>query len=600
MYFLAKLVYKILHILPIGFCLFLGKLIGLSLYFNKKKRRVAFINIKQAFPQKTSREIFSTIKKGASQFGMNLIEAFLADRLKEGVELEFREKSKDSHIIVGIHEGSWELYNVHFASKFKFAIFVQEQKQQGLNRFLNELRAMNNLRVCSSLKEAITAIKENYWLGLVIDHGAEKNAPLVDFFGKSLPTPGGAVYLAKKFNKKIFPAFGYRLGSKHFLKIGEGIDPQTEDSTEILGRLNRIYEGYILQYPWEYLWWYKRFKRKKSRSILVLSDGKIGHLRQSQALLASLKKVSLRIEEKTVEVSYKNGFMRLLAEFFAYLCGKSCLGCAQCLRFILKKESWSVLSKNFSDIVISTGCGLAPINAIYSKTIGAKSCIILKPNVPLSKFDVTLIPEHDKIEAKNAVKIKGALTNYTDLAQMVEEGKIFFKLSPANKISLFLGNFLRDPNHYIKNLRLFLKELKDFSLKKDLKMLVTTSRRTSPFIERVIEEELRDFKSTESLVIVSRKNWPFVVPTFLSLSEIVFITSDSISMISESLTLGKTTVCVFLERLKGKHGKFLLSLKDEFVNFLDYPYNRFEFSKPLRSLEEENLPAIQEAIRRLL
>lgn len=596
-YFLAKTTEKFLNFLPLGFSLYLGKLVGIYFYyFDKKKRRNAFVNIKQVFPHKSNKELFSIIRKSFVSFGMSLVELFLIDKMKERVSLEFKESRFPSgHIFVGIHGGSWEVYSARLAGILNYAVFARKQKNKSLDVFLNELRKRSNIRACFSLREFVSMIKKGFWVTVVIDHGAEEKAQFVNFFNKLVPTPGGAVYLAKKFNRKIFPSFGYRKGTRHRLIIGEPIDCRDGEEKDILEKLNRIYEKYISSYPSQYLWWYKRFKKKKSRKILILSDNKTGHLTQSLSLLEILRESDYRIEEEIMTLKYKNRFTRALAEIIALSSGKLCLGCGKCLRFLLEKESFQFLNKRFFDIVISTGSFLAPVNLIYSRSLGAKSCVILKPNLPVSKFDLAVIPEHDRIKAGNVINVKGALANFDNPEKKIKEGKDFFNLSEGKKISLFLGNFLNQGEIFLSNLKVFLRRLKEFSLKEDYKLLVTTSRRTSLPAEKILKDELSGFKNTEAAVFVREKNYPFVVAVFLAFSDIVFVSAESVSMISESLNLGKTTVSVFLEKVEGRHKEFLSSLKDGFVNFLDYPYDDFSFDTPKKSLYQENRSCLKKA-----
>lgn len=602
MYWLVKIAYKIFHILPFRVSLFIGRVVGVILYHNKKKRRIAFTNVKQVFPYKSNKELSSIIKKSFISFGMSLVETFLIDRMQDRVFIDFRDVvENDGNILIGIHEGSWEVYNIVFAKKFNFAVLVKPQKSLSLNRFLDELREKNKLQVCNSLKEVVGYIKKNFWVGLVVDHGAEEKAHLVEFFGQLVPTPGGAVRLSKRFNKKIFPAFGYREDNRHVVIIEKHIDSKDRDEREVLRELNRVYEEFLKIHPDGYLWWYKRFKQKQNLQILIFSDGKVGHTKQSLAFLSLFKETSRHIKEEVIKIHYRNKFMQFLAEIFALFCPKSCLGCGWCLKFFLKEEVCQALKNNFFDIIISTGSLPAPVNVIYARTLGAKSCVILKPNLPLSKFDLAIIPEHDGIKGRNVVSIKGALSSLENVEEKAEEGRRFFKLGEDKMLSLFLGNFLNNQEEFTKNLSIFLDKIKLFSSAYNYKLLVTTSRRTHPDVEEIVKRKLSNFTSLEALVIVSEKNWPFVVPTFLNYSELVFVTSDSVSMISESLYLGKTTVCVVLEKIKRKrHLNFLLSLKPGFINFLDYPYDKFEFRKPSKSLEEENHSRLREAVNRLL
>jgi len=411
MYYLAKLIRKALLKLPLEFSLFIAKLIGLFIYFNRRKRRVSFRNIKAAFPEKTSREIKSILKKSFSYFGLTVVEQLIISRIYENVIVkESQEKYSDGGVFVGIHAGNWELAISCWAQRHKFAVFAQEQKHKGLNEFLNELRQEEKIKVCFTLRELIRCVREDYMIGVVLDHGAEADALEIEFFSHLVPTPRGAVYLARKFNKKIYVTFCQRQKNfSHILEIGEPIDVEGRDDKEVLTELNKTYQEFLEKYPWEYFWYYKRFKRKINRDILVLSDGKPGHLKQAKALLSLLSEDGSQIRSKIIEVKYKNRFGRIFADIVAFFTGKHCLGAGFWLANLVDDKTWQELDKTYADIVISAGSFIAPINKLFSSYLGAKSITILRPNIPLRKFDLAIIPEHDRIQADSAVMIKGAL-----------------------------------------------------------------------------------------------------------------------------------------------------------------------------------------------
>ena len=139
-----------------------------------------------------------------------------------------------------------------------------------------------------------------------------------------------------------------------------------------------------------------------------------------------------------VEVKYKNKLFRIFSDICAFMAGKSCIGCGRCLGVLLDSQTCDVLRQISADIVISTGSVVASINKIFSSYVGAKSAIILRPNLPLGKFDVAIIPEHDRVISKNTVTIKGALFYPSDVEEKVKKCRDFFKLSSVQKISFFV------------------------------------------------------------------------------------------------------------------------------------------------------------------
>ncbi|MFA6281149.1 MAG: ELM1/GtrOC1 family putative glycosyltransferase [Candidatus Omnitrophota bacterium] len=600
MYNTAKIIQKILSKAPLFVVFFLGKTIGIFLYLNRKKREIAYKNIKSVFPAKTNREINKIVRQSFQSLGLGILESLIADRIFPSVELKGTENiAKDGGILVAIHEGSWELYNFFIAKDLKYKMFAKEQKKKKLDLFLTELRNKYSLKLCFSLKDALYSLKDNYLLGMVVDHGAEDNALFVDFFTHSVPTPKGAVYLARKLNKKIYPCFGYRKsGFSHTIEIGKPINPSSKTDYELLSELNKIYETYLTKYPWEYLWYYKRFKRKKDMDVLILSDGKAGHLKQSQAFLSFFKEEDFEIRSQTIEIKTRSGVQRFVAEVIAILSGKYFLG-HSLLKFFLDQDTSKKLQEVYADMVVSTGSIAAPINRVVSSMIGAKSIVILRPNTPLKKFDLCIIPAHDRINAKNAVIIKGALAYPLNPEEKAQKCKDFFKLGNNKKISVFVGGYLSSEKTYLNNLKLFIEKLKIFASKNNYKILFSTSRRTQKSIEEYIESELKAFPNAEAIVIPSRTNFDFAFEGFIELSEIVFVSGESISMISETLALKKPCVCLVLEKYMDKHNVFLDSLEKDVI-LLDNPYNIAEIKPIAAEVLEENRKIVREAIRGLL
>ena len=93
-------------------------------------------------------------------------------------------------------------------------------------------------------------------------------------------------------------------------------------------QINCLLESYIRRYPQEYFWFYKIWKYSPFRKVVVLSDGKAGHLRQAQAVVNT---VVSRPEgrgwasdspghcqpsavSQMIEIKFKNKFLKSLAQ----------------------------------------------------------------------------------------------------------------------------------------------------------------------------------------------------------------------------------------------------------------------------------------------
>ena len=437
-------------------------------------------------------------------------------------------------------------------------------------------------------------------IGVAIDQGADTDALEIEFFSHLVPTPKGAVYLARKFNKKIYVTFCRRRKNfSHLREISKHIDVEGRETREVLTEINKIYEELLRKYPREYFWYYKRFKHKINRDILILSDGKPGHLKQAKALLSLLSEESLQIRSKIIEVKYKNWFGRVFDDVAAFFVGINCLSCWICLINLVDKRTWQEMDRTYADIVISAGSFIAPVNKLVSSYLGAKSVTILRPNIPLRKFDLAIIPEHDRIQNDNAVMIKGALFYPNNIEGKAKECREFFNLNKDKKISFFLGGPIVEREEFAKNLKLFIPKLKEFSLKEGYKILISTSRRTTQEAEEYLEKELKDFANLKALVIANKNNYDFVFEGFGGLADIVFVISESISMVSEIASLQKPCVCIFLEPEDDKRKVFLESMKDE-ISFLRKPYNISSIKLKTSLIFDKNTDIVKKALDMIL
>ena len=94
-------------------------------------------------------------------------------------------------------------------------------------------------------------------------------------------------------------------GGRHCLSMHPFEPVTTSDDLKENVRLSLqkvagLIEELIRQKPEQHMWMYKIWKYDQSRHALILNDGRIGHLRQSEAVVKTIKeKVEARVEEET-------------------------------------------------------------------------------------------------------------------------------------------------------------------------------------------------------------------------------------------------------------------------------------------------------------
>jgi Kdo2-lipid IVA lauroyltransferase/acyltransferase len=608
--------------LPLRWSLFWGRRFGDLIYLlDRKHRAVAYANIRRTVADKLDCASSSRItRKSYQAFAQNLVEITILPRInKQYLEKYIDIENKDygyqalnrgkGVIFLIVHEGNWELSNIICANlEVAFVLFVRDQGFPRLNALLNTYRLRQGAKIIhknAGVRELIQVLKNNQSVGMTTDQGG-KTGLLVNFFGKSASMSTGAIKLALKHDCAIIPIFYTRINGPYTKVILDQVFTVTrsgdpgKDLEQNLQRLISIYEKYLRQYPHEYLWTYKIYKYSRQRDLLILSDGKVGHLRQSegvaklisQALLE--RKITTRLF--TVQVNFRSGLSRFALSWLAKFSGRyqGNGNGMRYLRYAMTKESWQELMRYNPDIVISAGGSTSAVNYLLSREAQAKSVALMRPGIlSLRKFNLAVIPRHDWPEGrglpsdrqsrlrpwlgrskKNLVVTEGAL-NLID-ADYLKEKVLGLKQSGLIKdgrfglcIGVLIGG---DSKRFKLEPAVILKlagEIKKSAEKLNADILISTSRRSSSQVEEVIKSQFADYARCKLLVIANENNHPDVVGGILGLSSLIISSPESISMISEAASAGKYAVVFDCLNLSAKHKHFLKNYRQKGYIYLE-------------------------------
>ncbi|MFA6130146.1 MAG: ELM1/GtrOC1 family putative glycosyltransferase [Candidatus Omnitrophota bacterium] len=581
--------------LPLNASLFLGRRLGdLIYFFDAKHRAAAYANIRKAVAANNDFQLASKITRRTYQaFGQNLMEISFIPRinkqyLEKYIHIENRHfideafKRGKGVIFLATHEGSWELSNIICANLgFPFMLFVREQGFPRLNALLNSYRIKQGAKLIhkeTGPRQLIEALKSNQSIGLTADQGG-KNGEIVEFFGKAASMSTGAVKLALKYDCSIIPVFYTRIKGPYTKVILDQVYTVTKsgntekDLRDNLQRLVSIYEKYIRQYPYEYLWTYKIWKYGKEKEVLIISDGKAGHLHQSESVAKLINRQSTIRGVKTTlsirQVKFRSNLRRFILSCLVNFSGKyQYYFCLRYLRHALTRESWQGLIGLNLDIVISAGDKLSAVNYILAKVNQAKSIVVMRPaSLGLKKFDLAIIPAHDNPEgqgllSKNIVVTEGAL-NLVDADYLKERSARLqqsdFLRGPLLKpcIGFLIGGNSRKFSISRQAIIELAGQIKKSAEELDADILVSTSRRTPPEAEQAIKNEFEAYKRCKLLIIANEKNHPDAVGGILGLSRVIICSPESISMISEAVMAGKYVLVFQACGLSRKHQRFL-------------------------------------------
>ncbi|MFH1245581.1 MAG: tetraacyldisaccharide 4'-kinase [Candidatus Omnitrophota bacterium] len=306
----------------------------------------------------------------------------------------------------------------------------------------------------------------------------------------------------------------------------------------------------------------------RAYSILLLSDGKAGHLNQSAAVARVIKKQKIAqakgagsVDLKTVEIKFKKRVFRLLLSLCAIFSGCSGRWAKNCLGFCLQKESFTALMQSRADVVISAGTSLSSVNLFIAGVNQAKKVALMKPPpFLLNRFDLVIAPEHDRIKRKKNVLLTRITPNLIDpeyLKGASERLSRHGKFSAGKRrngpaIGLLLGGDNADYKMTGALIEKIVSQIKSAAGLLDGELLVTTSRRTPPQIEKFLRSSLAGLDYCRLLVLANQENVPDTIGGILGLSDIVVVSAESVSMLSEAVSAGKHILTFSLEKKNRK------------------------------------------------
>ncbi len=583
LYFLFSAASRVLRWIPISASLAAARLAGRVYALLPSRGRLrALAHLKVAFPQEGPAWRRKVVRSMFERFAQNAVEVLYVPHLDERrIRSYVRLSGEDAVrraidsgkgiLLLGVHAGSWELSNVACAVFFperKYAMLAQPQKRtRRLDRFLNKTRTRKGCHVIGvgELKKMMAHLSEHNMLGMVADHGGREGLP-VTFFGKKARVPVGSMKLAGKLGARILLCFVRRVKGPHHELLFSEYEPvqsgdEAADLHENLRCINGVFEGFIRRYPEEYLWTYRRWKHGPQKDVLVLSDGKAGHLKQSQALCAMLREAGFDVRARVVDVVFKSNRWRKFLSVAGRPFGSPLL--SWLLPLALTRETHERLSAAFCDAVVSAGSSLAAVNLACAYENQARSIAIMRPGVFSSRqFDLVVMPEHDRPRPQvNVLVTIGALSHVT--REDLESD--FDKLAGAYpslkgetrrvpRIGLLLGG---DSKNYALTpsiARFVCDQMKKALDGMDAELVITTSRRTAPAVAGVVREYFGQDPRCRLIVIASEHNPEGTVGGIFFWSDVLVVSGDSISMVSEACASGKPVI-VFEPHTKNARNK---------------------------------------------
>ena len=283
---------------------------------------------------------------------------------------------------------------------------------------------------------------------------------------------------------------------------------------------------------------------------VVLTDGKAGHENQSKAFARALG-----LDFELVPVKFKSPVHKALSYLLDFL-GAHTLSLfpSSFAKATEDKPNHppSLKLRRTSLTLIATGSGtFYAAKALAQKTPGAKCGVVLYPRgYRLSSFDCILAPAFDNpAKRPNVVEIPANLV--ANDAAFYEKGVAAFKERYHGATYNLVGVIVGGPNKCSTMTPEWMKTRLDeiFAANPGAQLCVTTSRRTPPEVEEVVDSYPWAYK------LIYSKDHFNPIPAFVQLAKRLYVTAESTGMLSEACTFGSAEV-IALDNLKTGPHKF--------------------------------------------
>lgn len=272
-------------------------------------------------------------------------------------------------------------------------------------------------------------------------------------------------------------------------------------------------------------------QQQKARSgkplvIWRLTDGKPGHENQSLGLCLALAR-QLRVDRHDIPVG---GRLGQLTQWLS--------GCFPPGRQLPSP-----------DLILGAGHRTHVALLAARRAFGGRAVLIMKPSLPLSLFDLCVIPEHDGVTGDNVFVTRGVMNTISPCrsgAPAVKQpaGEVAPERGDASQALILLGG---NSPHYIWRDEAVLEQLGAIVRQQpEVRFVLSDSRRTpAGCMDKIAALELANLT-----LIPWQQTGPGWVSGQLDLSRAVWVSEDSVSMVYEALTSGAMVGLITLEQQK--------------------------------------------------
>jgi KDO2-lipid IV(A) lauroyltransferase len=252
----------------------------------RKQRRIAFTNLRIAFPEKGEPERRALLRRSCRNLGRVAAEFCHLRRLTAESVVDYvrfqdpaawRKAIADCRggaIVLTAHFGNWELLAyAHGLLGYPVTIVHRPLRNPLVDRFINNVRTRagtRHVRKKAAARDALRALRGGELVVIPSDQNQTRRfGVFVNLFGVPASTTPGAARLAMHAGVPVVPAFLVRDGEtdRHQLVVLPAIElsrtgDREADIVASTQRCSDAIERMLRQYPEQWIWFHKRWRTR--------------------------------------------------------------------------------------------------------------------------------------------------------------------------------------------------------------------------------------------------------------------------------------------------------------------------------------------------
>jgi KDO2-lipid IV(A) lauroyltransferase len=185
--------------------------------------------------------------------------------------IELFEAAKSGALLLAPHHGAWEMSNIYCAAHCQLAALFKLPKQAFFSRIILYIRQQHlNTEMFPISSQGVLglykALKQGKCVGIFPDHQpGDQGGVYVPFMGIDAQTMTLVPKIAQKSKVPVLLCYAKRLAwgrgyEVFFSRVDDGI--YNDDITVSARTMNQAIEAAVNQFPEQYEWTYKRFRRR--------------------------------------------------------------------------------------------------------------------------------------------------------------------------------------------------------------------------------------------------------------------------------------------------------------------------------------------------